>query len=139
MFDEVTRKGTRWRVFWPDVGDLAGAREAITIGYIACFVLAGISLLAAAFGPRENLVGVLMFGMLGWLLRRKSRTAAVIASGMIGLSMIVSVINTGTPFVGVVTLIVFACLLSGVRGTFAYWKLTDAGRRAAPPGANVLQ
>ena len=123
MFEEVTNKRTQWRIFWPDVTDLEGAQEAIKLGYIACFVLTGVSAIAAAFGPIENVAGVLIFGVLGLLMRRRSRAAAVIAASLMALK-IVGTLMSGIPIVGVVTLIVFACLISGVRGAFAHRRLT---------------
>ena len=124
MFQEVTRKGTRWRIFWPDVDDLDGAREATRLGYIACFVLTGVGAIAAIFNPAAGLFDALVFGVLGWRLRRNSRIAAVIAAAWVGLAIIVFIAQTRTPFVGVLTIILFACLVSGVRGTFAYARLT---------------
>jgi len=122
MFQEVTRKGTRWRIFWPEVDDVDGANEAIRLGYIACFVLAIASAIAAAFGSIENVAGFLVFGVLGLLLRRKSRTASLIAAALMALNIIATLMS-GVPIVGVVAMIIFACLLSGVRETFAYRRL----------------
>jgi hypothetical protein len=121
MFEQVTRKQSRWRIFWPDVTDLHGANEAIRLGYGACFVLAGMNVIAAAFGPRAALADAIIFAVLGFVLRRKSRTAAVIAVALMSLTIIVSI--TRVPFVGVVTIILFVCLLSSVRGAFAYRKM----------------
>ena len=42
MFEQVTQR-SRWRTFWPEVSDLDGAKEAIKLGYGACFVLAGLN------------------------------------------------------------------------------------------------
>jgi hypothetical protein len=134
MFQEVTRKGTRWRIFWPDVDDLDGAKEAIKVGYIACFVLAGMNATIAVADVTAGVIGAMLFGGLGWSLRRHSRVAAVIASALVALSMIIAIWQTKTPFVGIVTMILFACLLSGVRGTFAYARLARDHRLSSSPG-----
>jgi hypothetical protein len=91
MFEEVTQKRSRWRTFWPEVSDLDGAKEAIKLGYGACFVLAGLNAVVAAFGPRAGFADAIAFGVLGLALRRKSRTAAVIAVGLMSLNIIISI------------------------------------------------
>jgi hypothetical protein len=124
MFEEVTQKRSRWRIFWPDVTDLYGAKEAIKLGYGACFVVAGLNAIVATFGPKAGFADAIVFGVLGLMLRRKSRTAAVIAIALTSLNIIISL--SRAPFVGALTIILFVCLLSSVRGTFAYWKLLRA-------------
>jgi hypothetical protein len=124
MFEDVTQKRSRWRIFWPEVTDLDGAREAIKLGYGACFVLAGLNVIVAAFGPKAGFADAIVFAILGLVLRRKSRTAAVIAVALMSLNIIVSI--SRVPLVGALTIILFVCLLSSVRGTFAYWKLIGA-------------
>jgi len=124
MFEEVTQKRSRWRIFWPEVTDLDGAKEAIRLGYGACFVLAGLNAIEAAFGPKAGFADAIVFGVLGFVLRRKSRTAAVIAVALMSLNIIVSM--SRVPLVGALTIILFVCLLSSARGTFAYWKLLRA-------------
>lgn len=124
MFEEVTQKRSRWRIFWPEVTDLDGAQEAIRLGYGACFVLAGLNAIVATFGPKAGFADAIVFGVLGLVLRRKSRTAAVIAVALMSLNIIVSI--SRVPLVGALTIILFVCLLSSVRGTFAYWRLVRA-------------
>ena len=133
MFEEVTTEPrSRWRVFWPDVSDLVGAEEAIRLGYGACFVLAGLQAIAATLGPKAGLADAVVFAVLGVWLRRKSRAAAVIAVGLMGLNILVSL--QAAPFVGVITIILLVCLASSVRGTFAYRKLV---RSAEPERVTV--
>ena len=137
MFEDVAQKRrSRWRIFWPEVTDLDGAKEAIKLGYGACFVLAGLAVIVAAFGPKASLIDAILFGVLGLMLRRKSRTAAVIAVTLISLNIIISIAVSRMPFVGAVTIILFFCLLSSVRGTFAYWNLIRAGAGSASGDAN---
>ena len=124
MFEDVTQKRSRWRIFWPEVTDLDGAREAIKLGYGACFALAGLNVIGAAFGPKAGFADAIVFAIVGLVLRRKSRTAAVIAVALMSLNIIVSI--SRVPLVGALPIILFVCLVSSVRGTFAYWKLIGA-------------
>src|SRR5262245_2842307 len=129
MFEEVTTKSrSRWQVFWPDVSDVVGAEEAIRLGYGACFVLAGLQTIGAMLGPSAALGDALLFAILGIWLRRKSRAAAVIALALMCLNVLVSL--QSSPFVGVITIILLVCLVSSVRGAFAYRKLrsTEVGQ-----------
>jgi hypothetical protein len=134
LFEQVTQKQSRWRIFWPEVTDLDGAKEAIRLGYGACFVLAALNAIVAAFGATASVVDAIVFGILGLLLRRKSRTAAVVAVALMALTIIISFLRV--PFVGVLTIILFVCLVSSVRGTFAYWKLVRAGAGSAREDAS---
>jgi hypothetical protein len=138
MFEEGTQKRSRWRIFWPDVTDLYGAKEAIGLGYGACFVVAGFNAIVATFGPKAGFADAIVFGVLGLMLRRKSRTAAVIAIALMSLNIIVSL--SRAPFVGAVTIILFVCLLSSVRGTFAYWKLlrAESGSGGGPANGETV-
>ena len=124
MFDGVTQQRSRWRIFWPEVDDLDGANEAIKLGYGACFVLAGLTALMALIGPKAGFVDAILYAGLGLLLRRKSRTAALIALVLMTLSIIISV--SQFPIVGALTIILYVCLISAARGTFAYWRLVRA-------------
>lgn len=140
MLEEVTQRRSRWRIFWPEVTELVGAQEAIKLGYGACFVLAGLNVVVAAFGPKAGFVDAIVFAILGLMLRRKSRTAAVIAVALMSLNIVVSI--SRFPLVGALTIILFLCLLSSVRGTFAYWKLVrvEPGRPAeSAKGGQAVQ
>lgn len=125
MFDGVTQQRSRWRIFWPEVDDLDGANEAIKLGYGACFVLAGLAAVMAVIGSKAAFVDAILYVGLGLLLRRKSRTAALIAVVLMTLSIIMSV--SQFPIVGALTIILYVCLISAVRGTFAYRRLVRAG------------
>ena len=83
-----------------------------------CFVLKVLDVIVAAFGPKAGFADAIVFAVLGLVLRRKSRTAAVIAVALMFLNIIVSI--SRVPLVGPVTIILFVCLLSSVRGTFAF-------------------
>jgi hypothetical protein len=134
MFENVTKERSRWRIFWPEVTDLDGAKEAIKLGYGACFILAGLSALTAAVGPRSGFVDAVVFAVLGLGVRRNSRAAAVIGVALMSLSIFAGMRRV--PVVGGLTIILFVCLLSSVRGTFAYRKLIRTERGQAGGSAD---
>jgi len=130
MFEEQPQP-SRWRIFWPQVSDLDGARETIRLGSGACFALAALTAIVATFGSKAGFVDAAVWGVIGWGIRRKSRAAAVIGVTLLSLSIMSSISLSGVPIVGVVPIICFVCLLSSVRGTFAYRKLARSERGAA--------
>lgn len=130
MFDSVTSKRSRWRIFWPEVSDLDGAQEAITLGYGACLALAALNGIVAIFGPKAGFVDAALYAILGFAIRRKSRTAAIMAVALLTLGILVSIRRV--PVVGALTIISFVCLASSVRGTLAYWRLARSQQSSAP-------
>jgi len=134
MFEHVTeKKRSRWRTFWPEVADIGGADEAIRLGYWTCSLVAGLTAVVALFGQTwSGLVDALVFALLGLGLKRKWRSAAVAASLLFALNVVISL--SRSPLVGVLTVIFFVCLLSGVRGTFAHRRLIAQGLQ---PGSGV--
>jgi hypothetical protein len=131
MFDYATKRESRFRIFWPEVDDLYGAQEAITLGQLACFLTAGITAVFAIVGwvPRLSLVDASIFGLLGFGVLRRWRTAAVIAFLLDALNLVYS-FSQGAG-VGVLGVFIFVGMLNGVRGTFAYRQLL----RTAPAAA----
>jgi hypothetical protein len=130
MFDGVTQQRSRWRTFWPEVDDIDGALEAIKLGTGACYVQAALTAIGALMGAKAGLVDAALYAGLALLMRRNSRTAAVIAVALMTLSIIVSVARF--PLIGIVTIILYACMLSGVRGTFAYRRLVRGVPKSSP-------
>ena len=137
MFEEVTHTRSRWRVFWPEVDDLAGAREAIRLSVWFVFLAAGLSAIAAVIGGVagpgrvSGLGGAVLFGLVGWGLQRKSRVAAIAGTALLGIGGVVAVSQRHLP--GVVDLLTFVALLSGVRGTFAHRRLSRAAAIQGDP------
>jgi hypothetical protein len=129
MFDSVTSKRSRWRIFWPEVNDLDGAQEAITLGYGACFALAALNGIVATFGAKSGFLDAALYAILGFAIRRKSRTAAIMAIALLTLEILVSI--SRVPVVGALTIISFVCLVGSVRGTLAYWRLVRAQQSSA--------
>jgi len=111
---------SRWRIFWPDVDSLAGADEAILLGYWAAFFVAIlgaiVGLLGVASGGLAVLADAALFAICGIGIQRKWRSAALVAFLLFLANLVVSVPLGG---VGVLTLFIFVGLLNGVRGTLA--------------------
>ncbi len=135
MFEESTKSHSPLRTFWPDVSDRDGAMEAIKLGYFACFIVAALDTIVGLLGSKAILADALMFAVLGVFVRRKARTAAVIAVAYMALNIVVSVLRF--PMVGIITIILFVCLISSVRGTFAYRRLMRAGTSSGIEGTGT--
>ncbi len=126
MLEHVTKRESRWRIFWPDVDDMHGAQEAITLGYWASFVVAALTTVVALLGVMSAdlsaLVDAVIFALVGLGLLRRWRSA-----GIIGLLLftgnLLFAFSQGSG-IGVLAVFIFVGLLNGVRGTFAYKKLT---------------
>ena len=118
------------------LGIFDGAQEAIALGYKACFLLSGLALVLAVFASKVSLVDAVLFGALGEGARRKSPATAVIAAIWMCLNIVASVMTRG-PLVGVIPIIPFACLVSGVRGAFAYRRQIRKASRAGQAADEV--
>lgn len=138
MSEAVLRIRRLWRHFWPHVDNLDGAREGVKRGYESCVIAAGLSALEAAFGPRTGLAAAVSFAaafaILGVFLHWRSRTAAVLATALTVVLIIVTL--SQVPVIGLVTVIQLVCMLSAVRGTFAYWALLRKGADSSPRPTN---
>jgi hypothetical protein len=143
MFEQVAQPRSRWRAFWPDVSDVAGADEAIVLGRRACFVVAALTLAAAAFGALEaSFVDGLVFAALGAGLGRRWRTAAVMASLLFTVNLVLTLVRGGG--LGVLGIIAFFCIVGSVRGTFAYRRILRraaalSGHAPSPGGEGKVQ
>ena len=132
MFEEVVNRPSRWRVFWPDVGDPSGAQEAIRLGvWFACLgagVSAVVMLMSAITGGNgfPHLVNVVFFGFVGFGVHREWRPAAVLGAAVVGIGVAEALSRGALP--GVITPFILVGLVNGVRGTFAAKRL----RKFAP-------
>lgn len=129
---------SRWRTFWPDVADLSGAREAIQLGWWFAFLSAGLGGLGAIvslFSGADTwsiLAGATILALIGLGIRRRWRSAAVVGAVILGIGIAVRLASWAPP--GVVDTLTFIAMLNGVRGTFAYARLTES---AGPLDASV--
>ena len=103
-----------------------------------CFVLAlaasGISaamgLVALAFGGDglSNVAGAIIFAGIAVLVKRRWRSAAVAGLLLLVVGLVTVLADGGLP--GIMDLLSFVALVNGVRGTFAFARLS---RLAVPP------
>ena len=116
---------SRWRIFWPDVDSLAGADEAITLGYSAAFFAAGLaavmSLVPGLGAGLAGLVDATILALCGLGIWRKWRAAALVAFLLFAANIVFSIVQGGG--IGVLAVFIFIGLVNGVRGTFARPKL----------------
>jgi hypothetical protein len=121
---------SRWRTFWPEVDSLAGSDEAITLGYWAAFfvaVLGAVMALLPGVGPGiAGLADAIVYALCGLGVWRKWRIAALLAFLLFVANVIFSISRGGG--VGVLSIFIFAGLINGVRGTFAWAKLSRSLR-----------
>jgi len=126
MFEEAINRPSRWRVFWPEVSDLAGAREAMQLGswlaFLAAIVSLGGAILAGFAGA--PLLDAAFFGVVGVGIRRHWRVAAVIGLVVQGLGLVYAVSQGGLP--GIVSVLCLVGMVNAVRGTFAFARLNAA-------------
>lgn len=145
MFEQLTNRRSRWRVFWPEVDDLEGAEEAIRLCSWFAFVYAGIGavvgLFALVFGAArlDGLIGALILAVTGVGVRRRWRSAAVAGLALLGLGLVGALAQGSAP--GVLDALTFVAFMSGVRGTFAIARLSRHGSSgkdtpSAIPGGN---
>lgn len=106
------------------------ANKAIKRAWIVGLIWAGLTLIAALIsmskgGSLWRLVDVFLIFGLTFGIYRKSRICAVIIFVYCVVSIILSSINAGRPAVsaGMVFLLYF--FFQGIRGTFAYHKITE--------------
>lgn len=127
MLEQVTQTRSRWRTFWPEVDDLAGANEAIQLSCWFAFLAAGLGAAGAVVAAMSGsdflpgFVGAAILALIGVGLRRRWRAAAVVGASVLGVGAVTSVANGALP--GVIETLTFVALLSGIRGTFAHARL----------------
>ena len=123
MFGEIVNRPSRWRTFWPDVSDVAGARDAIQLAVWFAYlevVLGGIGMLVALISGGAvvaQFMTMVVFGLVGLGIKHGWRTVAVFAAVLVGLSVVHALAQLQLP--GVLTPFVLVGFINGVRGTFA--------------------
>jgi hypothetical protein len=119
---------------WPDVVDLESATAAGIEGTAAAFIVAGITTIFAVLSYCDvldvvspwALVDANAMALLGFLIHRMSRSAAVIALVWFIVARIQGAVAHGFASNVLLGLILLPGFISGIRGTLAYHRL--AGR-----------
>lgn len=132
-----------WNRWWPDVSDLNNAERAANEGAGAALFVAGVTAIVAALALSLSkpiigidgwgLVDAAIFGAIALGTYRKYRSAAVCGLALFIVERVYMLAtqppNGGALVVGMFFLLGF---INGVRGTFAYHKLTP--RQTEEPG-----
>jgi len=135
--------------WWPKLTGLEEAEQAAHQSAGVCFTIAALTALLAGMSLwlRKPVLGIdswaftdaIIFAIAGWRVWRLSRTWAVLALVLYILERVYAFASSPAPFVGGFIGVAFTLLLiSGVRGTFAYWsfkKKEPAGAFEAAAGA----
>lgn len=126
--------------YWEDVTDVGGAEKAITGGYWAALIVACITAAVASL----SFAGIHLFGIDAWAfldaaifaaiafgIRRKSRVAAIVGLCLYVVERLYMLRQGG--FGGIFIGIIFTLLfINGVRGSFAYHRLTSTTQQPRP-------
>ena len=126
--------------WWPKLDTLKSARKATMLGVYAAGVTIVLTLLVLFIAPQylgadamfTVVVGVAIYGAIGFFIWRNSRIAAVLGLVVFVLDKLVQLAQGGLGNAGSVVIIVaiVAMYANAVRGTFARRRLLAAG--AAP-------
>lgn len=134
-----SHRQSRWRIFWPEVESLAGAGEAIQLGYWVAFLAAAlgtITSLIPGFGIGvTGLFDAALYAICGVGIRRGWRTAAVVGLLLCATNIVFALSRGGG--VGVLTVFIFVGLINGVRGTFVQSRLSRAPRPEGPDDKGI--
>lgn len=132
------------KAYWPDLSSATEAEKAVkTAAYVAFFV-AGITAIGslltlfsvAQILPGWSIVDAVVFAVLGVLIRRGSRVAAVLGLSLYFVEVVASVAATGNPAGLVVGVIFGAALLNGVRGANSLKRIKENATLHAPAAAH---
>jgi len=122
---------------WPPVDTREAAQEVIDLAFWATLFLAGVSALivvlaalgyiAVGIGTHLSaLLGGLMLLLLAWGLRKRSRTAAVLGALLYCTNIIVAweLARARHPIASILQFFVILAFIHGVRGVFAWHRLS---------------
>jgi hypothetical protein len=134
---------TRWRVeFWPKVADRKGAAEAAHtsagICYFVAIVTACASVISVVSGHRIlgidgwGLVDAALFALFGWRIWKLSTVFAVLALLLYCAELAWRLADGGGSPASLITVLFIWGLVHGIRGTFAYKRLSEPAQAAAP-------
>jgi hypothetical protein len=134
--------------WWPDVSDLQKAQKATRYGFWVAVIVATVTAISASLAlylhtsilgvDATGLVDVVLFAAIAFGIDRKSRVAAV-AGLVLYVTESAYMLAAGSRSSSslVLTAIFTLYLVHGVRGTFAYRKLSTLAATASAPPAEV--
>ncbi len=128
---------SRWRTFWPDVSDMAGALEAIRLALwfttlsVSLSAIGAVVALLGGADIRVVVVSIVFTALIGLGLQRRWRLAASVGFCMAALGFVGRIAAGGLP--GAIQVLTLVAMLNGVRGTFAYADLAQTAGETATP------
>jgi len=128
-------------LWWPDTGNLEGARAACAAAATGAFIVAGVTGIIAVIAIARSsavmgidgfaFLDVGIFAVLGFFLRRHSRVAAVLALAMFVAEKISMALKTGGITGWPLAIVLLLCFISGVRGSFGFHRLNAREKPAS--------
>jgi hypothetical protein len=122
--------------FWPDVSDLDGAHDATRYGMWCAILVSGVTVLFVMLwflglklplAAPSALLDAMLFAIIAYGLYKHSRIAAVAGFTLFLIERIYAYMMTGSILgVGVLGIIMLFGFFNGIRGAFAYQKLSAA-------------
>jgi hypothetical protein len=129
-----SHKAETW---WPDVSNLRNAQKAIRYGFVAAVIVASVTAIVGlvtlyihepimgVYG-RPALFSAVLYAAIGFGIYRRSRVAAVCGLLLFLIDRLVTLTTQPLNSGGIVVAAILALyFIHGVRGTFAYRKLSD--------------
>lgn len=131
-------------IFWPKITDISSAESASDLGYWAAVVVAAMTTIFAtiALVTRTEIatvdawayVDAALFGLIAWRIKRRSRAFAVIGLCLFILEKVFQFAQPNMPSSGAIMAVLFLLLfVGGVRGTFAFHRLSRAAALPQEP------
>lgn len=133
------------KAYWPDLSSTTEAEKAVkTAAYVAFFVAAitTIGSLLTLFSvaqilPGWSIVDALVFAVLGVLILRGSRVAAVVGLSLYIVELVASIAATGNPAGLVIGIFFGVAFLNGVRGANSLKRIKDNTDEQTSPAAQA--
>jgi hypothetical protein len=129
---------TLFSLLWPRVDTLASARAATRIGFVACSTLVILNIAVVTYAmpagyPAAKYVlaylGPVIFAILSCGIWFMSRVAAVVAFGLVVFEMTASSFHDGLTVSLLISMVLFPCFVSALRGSFAFHRLSKIDPR----------
>jgi len=135
-------KPVRW--YWPQIDNVADAEQASNGGMWAALICAGVTTLFATVAVVSHgaimgingwaYVDALLFAVIAWRIRARSKAFAVAGLTLFALEKVFQFATQPKAAVGIfLAIALLLAFISGVRGTFAYHRMRDAAATESAP------
>jgi hypothetical protein len=128
------------KAYWPELSTASDAEKAVKAAAFVAFFVAALTGLASVLTllsvtrilPGWAIFDALVFGVLGLLILRGSRVAAVLGLILYVIQLVAAIVATGNPAGLIVGLFFTSAFITGVRGTYLLKRLRGSAEDAAP-------